>query len=505
MPIDLYLKKKQYTCVKEDEAAFDNYSRKVLTNMRADAPLWEDEFTRRENQSQEKLNVWHHGRRSEKVPDLPDGTFMDWEFLEHETRAANNEPDWQQLKEDKAYRNRYYKYRNDEDYTRAQRQINPHEADERKRESFDYLAKRWNVFSTSLEGANPYSSVRLDPRHYTELVEANRVGIPIDGMTLMNRRHIAKELEEMYPIGWDSTTDHEYKIAYYSSSGKKGLGPNQVDSRKNRTNAYLEHDILTPLPDNHVPKYVVMDIINVTNQKISGIKSLQGAQYGEDLETLQSKRKRIEEDLTKARRYTQASAVAPAHTKVGEKMHRQSGKKFNPNKWDTNQRHKSIFNPLLASSIAMKTRRVKLHDFEDLRNEVEQTAAQNAIFILDQTKQTAMPSSVPNESMHNTKSGQATSDSSLTIKNYRNFTKMREMAQDYVPYKTSEDIHKGDARSNDVRSAVQLTTMDRHAAQGDQTSLELGVMAPSHRVKPGRMSSGKHIVPENEQESMLDL
>jgi hypothetical protein len=113
MPIDIYLKKNQYTCMPEDTEAFERYSRGVLTDMKCDEPLWEDEFVRKDTRSEEKLNIFHHGRRSDKVPDLPDGTFLDGEFMEHDPRPSTNEHDWQKFREDRAYRNKYYKYRND--------------------------------------------------------------------------------------------------------------------------------------------------------------------------------------------------------------------------------------------------------------------------------------------------------------------------------------------------------------------------------------------------------
>jgi hypothetical protein len=506
MPVDLYLKKRQYTCMPEDTDAFNKYSRNVLKDMRCDEPLWEDEYKRTDTHSEEKLNIFHHGKRSEKVPDLPDGTFLDWEFTQHETRGPDNQPDWKTLKQDKAFRNRYYKYRNDDDHTQGQKNLDSRQADEAKREAFDYISGRLNIFSTSQEGANPHSSVKFDSRHYSDLVEANRNPLPIDGMTLMNRCHIAKELEKLEPIGWNSTTDHEYKIAYYGSH-KAHKRLDQIDPLKNRSNTYMQHELVEALPDASVPRHILMDMIDITKQKINGIQSLTGVAYGVEKTTAESKRKRIQEDWAKSRGLSQKSAVDPAHAQVGEKMHHQNSKKFENTKWDANQYRKSVFNPQLAESIASKTRHLKFQDYEDLRNQVLESATSDAIFLDAKTKPVGKPLGSPTHARHIQEEAQASTESEVTIKHYGvlPFTKLKERAQVWAPkLHNAGDIAKGDARYAEQRNLRQMTTMDRHTNVEGEPQSEQGITSSFHRVKPGAVDSN-YMVDDFEHESMMEL
>lgn len=506
MPVDLYLKKRQYTCMPEDSDAFNQYSRNVLKDMRCDAPLWEDEYARKDTHSEEKLNIFHHGKRSEKVPDLPDGTFLDWEFTQHETRGPDNQQNWRQLKDAKAFRNRYYKYRSDEDHTQGQKNIDSRQADEAKRDAFEYISGRLNIFSTSKEGANPHSSVRFDPRHYSELVDGNRVALPVEGMTLMNRCHIAKELEEIRPIGWNSTTDHEYKIAYYGSQ-KAHKRLQNIDTLKNRSNTYLQHELVEALPDASVPRHILMDMISITKQKINGIRSLTGVEYGVEKITTESKRKRIQEDWAKSRGQSQSSAVDPAHAKIGEKMHHQNSKKFEATKWDANQHRKSVFNPQLAESIATKTRHLKVQDYEDLRNQVLESSTSDAIFLHADTKPAGKPLGSPTHARHIQEEAQSSTESEVTIKHYGilPFTKLKERAQAWVPnMHNAGDIAKGDARYTEQRKTRQLTTMDRHTNVEGEPQDEQGITSSFHRVKPGALNSN-YMVSDQERESMIEL
>lgn len=501
LPIDMYLKKQQYTCMPEAEDAFEQYSRGVLKNMQGDAPLWEDEFVRRETQSAEKLNIYHVGKRSEKLPDLPDGTFLDWEFLEHDPRPSNNEPNWQELRDARNFRmKKYYKWRSDDDHTRAENAPTDSSIQRRIRRKFYEFANRLRVFSTSKENhQGPHRSVKFDQTHGSEKIEVNRMCLPVDDMMLRNRTHIAKELEDTVSTGWYSTTDHEFKIAYFAEDNRKQFSASAVDARQNRSSTEIDHELPRPAADNVVPRSVAIDVINLTRQKITGIQAMQGVDFGEEATTLQRHRKKIQEDVTRARRQTQRSAPCSIEEKG---PHAQSGRKF-VERFDPNVNSKSVFNPVLATAIVTGTRRLNHGDFDDLREQVKQSATENSIFVERTTQRSSAAAETTNASQYKVQEAQSKTESADTIPLYGSmpFSVLKTMMNQYKDYQFADDIDKGDARVNPKHGAgAQLVTMDRHTnADMEPSTPELGGTATnSHgRLHRSQDAYKTEYLPEN--------
>jgi hypothetical protein len=115
VPISEYLKKMEQTCLFEPEDQLDNYMRDSLKNTDTDTPLFESDQPRRDNHSRERLSLRHTGRRTEAEPFLPDGSFLDYEFLNADPRGTAVGPDMMKHRKQQEARGKFIKMGYDDD------------------------------------------------------------------------------------------------------------------------------------------------------------------------------------------------------------------------------------------------------------------------------------------------------------------------------------------------------------------------------------------------------
>ena len=179
--------------------------------------------------------------------------------------------------------------------------------------------------------------------------------------------------------------------------------------------------------------------------------------------------------------------------------------KYQP-RWDSERFRKGIFNPQLAESIATKTRHRRTGDFDDLRQQVEQSAASNEVYLLSRNNALKTPGA-PMQGLYNQEEAQATTDS-LSIQHYGSlpFRKVLEQAQHWKPtHHNVGDIERGDAALAEQRTNAPLLEMDRHSSVDAEFQQEMTVEGRSHRLRGGGALNSQYMPRDQDPEFMMEL
>ena len=396
MPIDMYLKKNEITCmrnasVEDDAEQLNQYMRKSLIDYREAPSQFEQDQHRSDNHSREKLNLRHTGDRNGAVePWLPDGTFLDQIFLSDQGNSTL--PDFQQLREQINLRVRDKPLYSDEDYSIPTKERSASESIQVRDMVHNQAKKRFTIFDTSrdyMRQANPVGKALLGSRQLKKLVHDQTPSFMNEEAAANRNWQI--EYSNRAPVGWQTTPDVVFKISHYDTPRK--LADQSADPYKNRIGGRLDTDFLVSFEGKNIPRSLALTIMDIMRhrKRITDFMNTSGTQYGASEEIANRKIKELDSQMAELmRRYTEASATASANQLLRAERKNVSGTRY-MHRDDPNKKYKSLAGIQLVDMIKLATNNRKLgkQDSQDLRDQIAQTATSDAIFNVDSNRKTA--------------------------------------------------------------------------------------------------------------------
>jgi hypothetical protein len=287
IPDDVYLRKIESSNMPEDPMAVENYMRGLLSDFRPDPrSLASDEMRDPDDigggtHSTERLSLRHSGGRSEEDPYLPDGTFLDHEFLERDPRSATGEPDWNEARRQKMARAAYIKFYNDDDLSVPETGINPVQMRSLIRNSQQQFKDRYQNFSESFDSWHNGGTVPFPKNSVVAMTLADGSILDLADATAKNRQDAVTVLSNAVKGTPRFTTpDHRVKIARYGRLRPiQDIGANNWNN--NRSNAYLDHSIPVEVNGQMVNKLLATMIVDLEGQRANKQVAYQGANYAD--------------------------------------------------------------------------------------------------------------------------------------------------------------------------------------------------------------------------------
>lgn len=303
LPYDYILRKYESTDINEDPFQTNDYIRALMKDTTPDAPYMEIDLPRNGNidprtgerrfggqNSDDFLNNREIGKRGVSDPYLPDGTFLDFEFMEKDPRFAGDQIYW--LK----HRGYLEKMAREKKFTEStvgtpERGMSSSMAYQLQRANAGEFAQRFRNFEES----------KLSMGHSVQGMNGNMArddvavlstpGLEIVDNIAQNRA-LTTVLTNTSNVGDLSTPDHEFKIAKYSMSKST---PGFPTMNNNRSWGFGSQDLAIQFEGQRVPKAVVLGIQEMINQKLNKVYAT-NVDYFKDSQVSQSVRMKLTQD-----------------------------------------------------------------------------------------------------------------------------------------------------------------------------------------------------------------
>lgn len=453
MPISAYLKKMEQTCLFENENQLDDYMRSSLKNMEADKPLFESDQTRRDNHSRERLSLRHTGRRTEAEPYLPDGTFLDYEFLNPDVRGTAVEPDMMKHRKQQEARGKFIKMGYDDDMSVPSEGRTQSRVIKDIKGSFYQVKNRLKIFDESMGTLNT-SGVRHGVKDTQDrcLQTQDERAPELSEELCKTRSNKVVDLSNNTSIGWRRTTDHRFQVAKYGQV-RSGMRKDKTDILKNRENAHVTHDIFNTTQDAANAKSLAIKMIDLSNKKRTDIESGNNVLLGSSKRQRNTKSKRIQDkDLINMRIGVKKSQDPTANEIMGGEMKQHIRGDMTQSKLDSNRIKKTVIDPFIIKFMSSYNKNFTKQQTDDLREKIVKSGVFYGL-LHNQSNKKQQLSEIKNEllwsSMANYVKG-----TSMNIKNYSNSVNSSVLhkpknknAYDYEQYKSQQKI-SGQRRGN---------------------------------------------------------
>lgn len=316
MPLQAYFRKIEETPMWEDPEELHDTRRQILKETGTEAPFWASDEKRDDNGTMNFLNLHYSGATVPDDPYLADGQFLDHEFAYRDNRAANiNEPDMQEgVKQQWARRDLVLRYP-DADFGVPEHGVAPAQAVQNVQASYMAAKKYLTIFEDSKVGfhnGSGFGPVDIGGgKKLTQTRFDQEFGDPL-GFDLPTRRSYVTKISNETPIGWRSTTDHEFKISKYGENQSKVL---KLDPQAMRGEVTKTHEDSVRIDDQLIPLSTAGLIIDLTRRKQDMIASGQMPYFEESMETT-AKRQQIAADLRKSRDKAVSTQSETPHHKL---------------------------------------------------------------------------------------------------------------------------------------------------------------------------------------------
>jgi hypothetical protein len=384
MPEDMYLRKIEQTCMYESPTMVEDFQRSTLKDMRPSKPFFESDQplgdgTGINPNSQRFLDFRDTGRLSKYEPHLPDGTFLDWQFLEKDPRGTAQGPDMRKHADQQYARAGNINFYPDNDDSIPESGWNPYQAQMQIRNAQTQVKDRLRIFDTAFDnfhngGIGVRSGVSV-----IEQYDADQV-IKDVAMDRSNRAHKTTSLSNDTSIGWRRTTDHRFKVAKYGKTNKARLMSG--DSwYKNRANVHLDHDMLVSWQETNVTKATALLMIDLAKQKRNAHRTGMHTKFAHSEDAQNGRKYKLTPaDMAgMAKRETFETRTSDAHTELdGE-----SAPATRVMKHDENNIEKTIINPIVFETMARINQKSRKRDVKDLRDVIQQTAANSNLYMVE--------------------------------------------------------------------------------------------------------------------------
>jgi hypothetical protein len=395
IPYDAYFRKIEQHNGYEDPMTVENYMRQQLVDYRPDAPVFESDQPRDPNDrgsgfaSRERLNLRHTGFRSSESPNLPEGTFLDHEFMERDPRGIQNLPDLSKAKDHQIARASMINYSNDADYSIPESGINPTQMVSLIRNSQQQFKDRYRNFEESMDSWHNGGRIVNKKRNKVAMVTRDGTIVNLaDATQNVRRDYVALISDKVTGTHRWTEPDHRVKVSKYGMV--KSLF--DIDANKwnnNRSNSYLDHSIPVELNGQMVNKLLATLILDLEGQRSTKQAITQGADYGDSLmnQIKESKTHINPEDIYKLMMIgmTSNSQAASAHESMLSDTNNKKLKIDSDNRFIMQQ---SKLNHEIAETISHANKKLGPKESKNMRERVKQSSAEQGIYAQNDNKKT---------------------------------------------------------------------------------------------------------------------
>jgi hypothetical protein len=392
MPYDMLLRKQEVTCMYESPSMVEDFQRSSLKDMRPLPALFESDQPRGgtdlqgnpygNNISKRFLSFRDSGFMSEQgaEPYLPDGTFLDHQFLERDPRGIATEPDMRKHVYQQYSRASLINFKNDSDDSVPESGINPWDMNRNVRGTQNVFKNYFKNFSTAKDA---WSTAAFRTDFAASKVEQYENSSDMrDPSHLANRNvmNITNTLSNDTSIGFRRTTDHEFKIEKY---GKTNIGASFTDEDwyKNRSNSHIDHDVLVSWQDTNVSKAAALKMIDLSKQKLDAhLTGLQGMIWDESKNSRSTKYKLTPSDMAgMKKRQTLDTQPISAHQSLNGDITTSSGQRLIT--IDAPVINKTKIHSTMVEKLGMINQITTKQQKEDLRNDILQSTIDSNIYM----------------------------------------------------------------------------------------------------------------------------
>ncbi len=376
MPVSAYLKKMEQTCMYEDPDLLDNYTRSALKDVRPDEPFFESDVPRRQFYSVDRLNLRDGGARSYALPYLPDGTFLDHEFMGKDPRGGALDPDMKRYRSQQEARTKFIKHGNDADHSVVSSGWHPTHVVRDIRAQYYNVKDRLKIFDESMDGWTTGGKPTSDIAKVRCMQGSSDRPREMREEMCYNRRNVVNDLSNNTSIGWRRTTDHNFKIARYGLV-RSGVNVRTQDWSFNRAQARLDQDLSISMEGRTATKVLTLEMIDLAKKRRVLAKAGEGAFFTESQETSNKgmSQKHQTGSAIEARQGVETRGADP-HSLIG-------GEVVNKALIPVIKSHhgKVVINPHIVEQMVMANKTAKRKRTDDLRNEIQQAGESSAIHI----------------------------------------------------------------------------------------------------------------------------
>jgi hypothetical protein len=205
----------------------DSHSRDTLCDLSPDAPFLASDEPRNGRDpitgdrrmggrfSESRICLQTTGARRDVDVYMPEGTFIDYDFLGADPRGTFENPNMRDMVKHTQSRKKEFKLYNDAEYTMPSGGINPKAINYMKRDVRVLTKGYMPWFSTSLDNY-VYSDPKFGPRN-NNLTTMDGEVVDISKNSLLDRTTATAKYSNEARIGWQSTPDHEFEVAKYGN------------------------------------------------------------------------------------------------------------------------------------------------------------------------------------------------------------------------------------------------------------------------------------------------
>ncbi len=486
MPVDMYLKKNEITCMFEDPDQLDNHFRNTLKDMRPDEPFFESDQPRYNNFSRDRLNLRHYGKRVPTEPHLPDGTFLDYEFTIKDPRGVALGPDMMQYRRQQESRGRFIKHGNDEDNSTPSAGWHPTHVVRDMKGQFYNLKNRMKIFEESMDSRHNGGTAQAKLTSTGACLQAVSERKPImRDEVCYNRANVINDLSNNTSIGWRRTTDHRFKVAKYGQLRSNAPLSTQ-DWSKNRAAARLEHDILLSWKDHNVPKQLTLKMIDMARKKYNDIESGKSVLLSQSQDSqMARKRKLTPADLVAIKSSAKESRAIDANMVLRGEVTNYKG---TAPVLDSRKMEKLIIDPLIVEQMCSVTRKMAPREQNDLRESVQQSSEDSGILV-EQVNRAQDAAEVKNEMLWESEANYE-HGKSMNVANYAKLASATFVSSnagdgtDFEQY-TKNSKTSGQRRGHLTNTLYNFDAVDYDTSYGEEVNVskQVGAMGTKYMRK----------------------
>lgn len=437
-----YLKKTEQTCIFEDPDQLTNYYRASLKDIRPDRPSLESDQPRTNNYSADRLNLRHYGVRNPTTPDLPDGTFLDFEHLVKDPRGAASGPDMKQYRKQEEARGKFIKFYSDTDNSVPGEGRNQAQVIKDIKGQFYNVKNRMKIFDESLGSMQTSGALHAQRKKTAECMqETDERPREIQDEMCYNKSNKVTDLSNNTSIGWRRTTDHRFKIAKYGQVRSTKTKADQ-DYTKNRSNTFVEHDVLVSWKGQTVAKSLGLKMIDLSKKRYNDMEAGSNLLLAESQKMQMSRqRKLLPSDIITSKMATNESQDPTANELLkNSQVSHITGRSTKPT-LDTKKMEKIIIDPYIIDRMASVNKKMTPREMKDLRDKILQSSEFTGLLLNQSNSKCRAKADINNELLWES-TANYDKGVSMKVANYKHLINdqrgKKQGDYDYEDYKTDQ-------------------------------------------------------------------
>jgi hypothetical protein len=272
IPSSDYYKKIESTNV--PFSSVNSYMREALLDYGPESTAFASEDNRNPNEpgygthSRDMLTLRECGSRSNVMPYLPDGTFLDHEFMIRDTRNYENLPNMREEVRHRYARAKYVKFASDADHSVPESSTNPYQINRMIRNDQNRLASRLAIFDDSLDTMIKPGTTPAPHKSNVEMTTLDGTVMNLTDSTSINKANLVGILSNnIEGVLRYSTPDHRVKVSKYGQI-RPIQSFNDNNWHTNRQNADYNYNKGNSTNNQTFNKNIACNILNVENSRL---------------------------------------------------------------------------------------------------------------------------------------------------------------------------------------------------------------------------------------------